>query len=228
MTAALGTGDGMDLVDDHRLDRAQCLAPRGGGEQEEQALGRRDQDVGRRAGLAGALLLRGIAGAHADVDVGQRQVEAVGGGAQAGKRAAEVALDVVVEGLERRDVQDPRALLGSRRRGEPIERHEKRSQRLARAGRCAQEHVAAAGNGRPAPRLRRRGPVREGFAQPGRSDRRERGVERVGGSRRHGLCVSCGGCRLGGVRLMRQPRRSTLLGWLWPPSTRPPNSVVNG
>ena len=49
-----------------------------------------------------ALLLRGVAGAHRDLDVGL----------EARERAAQVALDVVVQGLERRDVDEPRPLPG--------------------------------------------------------------------------------------------------------------------
>ena len=47
--AALGGADRVHLVDDHRVDTAQRLARRRG-EQQEQRLGRGDQDVGRRAG----------------------------------------------------------------------------------------------------------------------------------------------------------------------------------
>ena len=46
--AALGVGDGVDLVDDHRLDPAEHLA-RVRGEDQVQRLGRRDEDVGRVA-----------------------------------------------------------------------------------------------------------------------------------------------------------------------------------
>ena len=42
--AALGVGDGVHLVDDHRLDAAQRLAGRAG-QQQEQRLGGGDQDV---------------------------------------------------------------------------------------------------------------------------------------------------------------------------------------
>ena len=44
--AALGAGDGVDLVDDHGLDPAQRLA-RLRGQHQEERLGRRDQDVRR-------------------------------------------------------------------------------------------------------------------------------------------------------------------------------------
>ena len=61
--AALGGGDRVHLVDDHRLDAGQHLA-RARREHQVQALGRRDQDVGRRAQHAPALLGRRVAGAH--------------------------------------------------------------------------------------------------------------------------------------------------------------------
>ena len=48
MRAAFRPGDGVHLVDDHRLDAAEDLPPLRGEEQEER-LGRRDQDVRRRA-----------------------------------------------------------------------------------------------------------------------------------------------------------------------------------
>ncbi len=46
--AALGGGNGVDLVDDHRLDRAERLS-RARGEHQVERLRRRDQDVGRVA-----------------------------------------------------------------------------------------------------------------------------------------------------------------------------------
>ena len=55
--------DGVHLVDDHRVDAAQRLA-RGRGQQQEQRLGRGDQDVGRAPGEQPALVGRGVAGAH--------------------------------------------------------------------------------------------------------------------------------------------------------------------
>ena len=53
--AALGRGDGVHLVDDHGLDAGEHLA-RARGEQQVEALGRRDQHVGRRAQHAPALV----------------------------------------------------------------------------------------------------------------------------------------------------------------------------
>ena len=92
-------GDRVHLVEDHRLDRAQQLAAPRGEEQEERLRGR-DQDVGRRAQHLLALALRRVARADAD-----RELRA-----EPGERAAEVPLDVVVQRLERRDVEEPEAL----------------------------------------------------------------------------------------------------------------------
>ena len=70
--AALGPGDGVHLVDDHGLDAAQRLAGLRGQHQEER-LGRRDEDVGRRGREPAALVGRRVAGADADRDVGLGQ-----------------------------------------------------------------------------------------------------------------------------------------------------------
>ena len=62
--AALVAGQGVNLVDDHRLDRAQQLAALVGRQQQIERLGRGDQNVRRMA--QHRLTLRGgrIAGAH--------------------------------------------------------------------------------------------------------------------------------------------------------------------
>ena len=63
--AALGRADRVHLVDDHRVDTAQCLAG-GRGEDQEQRFGRGDEDVGRVAGEGAALVGRCVARAHRD------------------------------------------------------------------------------------------------------------------------------------------------------------------
>ena len=67
------------------------------GEHEVEGLGRGDEDVGRRAQHLAPLALRRVAGAHRHAHVG----------ADAAQRRLEVALDVVAERLERRDVDEP-------------------------------------------------------------------------------------------------------------------------
>ena len=70
--AALGAGDGVHLVDDHRLDAAQRLAGRRG-EQQEQRLGRGDQDVGRARGRRRGARRPGCRRSASDLDVGLGQ-----------------------------------------------------------------------------------------------------------------------------------------------------------
>ena len=176
--AALGARHGVHLVDDHRLDAAQGLARRAG-EHEEQRLRRRDEHVRRHLVERPPLVLRGVAGADADLEVGHRQVQALRGLPDAGERAAQVALDVDGQRLERADVQHPAAvarLLRRRRRRQPVERPQERRQRLARAGRRDDEGVAPAADRVPGALLRgrRRG---EGAREP----RPRRGGEAVQG-----------------------------------------------
>ena len=106
--AALGAGHRVHLVDDHRLDAAQRLA-RGAGQQQEQRLGRGDEDVGGPPGEGAPLVGGGVAGADADADLGPRQAEPRGRLADPGQRRAQVALDVDRQRLERGDVEDAAA-----------------------------------------------------------------------------------------------------------------------
>ena len=154
-------GDGVHLVDDHRLDAAQHL-PALRGEQEIERLGRRDQDVRRRAEHLAPLALVGVARADADR---QRRAEPR-------ERASQVALDVVVERLQRRDVEQPQPL--PRAGVEPVDPGEERRQRLARAGRRLHEDVGAGRDHGPGRLLRRRR-ARERPLEPGARRGREGG-----------------------------------------------------
>ncbi len=153
--AALGVRDGVDLVDDHRLDAAEHLA-RAGGEHQVQRLGCGDEDVGRVARHGGALALGRVAGADAHAHTLHLRGRC---GADAAQGRAEVALDVVGERLERADVDDAGAartdVLGRRSAdaAEPVERPQERGERLAGAGGRAHEHVLAGGDRRPRLRL---------------------------------------------------------------------------
>ena len=104
--AAFRAGDRMDLVDDDVLDVPEDLA-RLAGEEQVQALRGRDQDVRRAAGDLAAVLAGGVTGAAGDGDVRRLVASLLGGQADAGQWGAQVALDVVGQGLERGDVEDP-------------------------------------------------------------------------------------------------------------------------
>jgi hypothetical protein len=154
----------VDLVHDHGASRRQHGAAGFGAEQDVERFRRGYHDVGRPPARAVALARRRIAGAHpgADVDVGQalspqRRTDAL-------QRRFEVALDVVGERLERRDVDDL-GLVGQPA-FEPladqiVDRRHEGGQRLAGSGRRRDEDVAALLDGRPRLRLRggRRGEV---------------------------------------------------------------------
>jgi len=157
--AALGAGDRVNLVHDHRLNARQGLARRGG-EQQEQRLGGRDQDVGRLAGERPTLLGGGVPRANGDPDVGCALPPPDGRMADAHQRRAQVALDVHRQRFERGHVEDAAATLPGLRgrcRGEPVERPEKGRQRLARTGRRDDEGMPPGTDRFPRPRLRRRG-----------------------------------------------------------------------
>ena len=171
MAAPLGLRDRVDLVDDHRLGRGEDLADRGGEHQVER-LGRGDEDVGRRFLHRPPLGLGRVAGPQPDRDVR----------ADPAQRRPQVALDVVGERLQRRDVDEPHpgaAARGSTR--EAVDPPEEAGQGLAGAGRGADQRVGAAGDRLPAPRLGRRRPL-EGGLEPAPHRRAER-RQRVGLSR---------------------------------------------
>jgi hypothetical protein len=139
--AALGLRDGVDLVQDHRLGALEDL-PRLAREHQVERLRRGDQHVGRVADHVAPLLLRRVAGADGDVQLGPDPAQ----------RRAQVLLDVVGERLQRRDVDEPRALV-ARLGEEAVEPPQERRERLARAGRRRDEDVVAGGDRRPRLRL---------------------------------------------------------------------------
>ena len=102
--AALAAGDRVQLVHDHALDALQHRAAGFRGQQDEERLRRRDQDVRRRLAHAVALEGRGVAGADgvADRHVVDALLEELV--ADAGERLLEVLLDVVRERLQRRHI----------------------------------------------------------------------------------------------------------------------------
>ena len=174
MSAALRARDRVHLVEDQRLDGLQHLAP-AGREQEVERLRGRDQDVRVLAEHRRAVALRCVAGADGDVELR----------AEPGERAAEVPLHVVVERLQRRDVEQPEPL--ARGVGEPVDPVQERGERLSGACRRLDQRVLAARDRRPALLLSRcrRG---EGALEPGARARTE-DVERTHGC---SLAIGCG------------------------------------
>ena len=100
----------------------------------------------RQLAHRGALALRRVAGAHlgADRDIGKAARREFL--ANAGERDFEVFLDVVGERLERRDIDDLRLIFEAAFEAlfyEVVDRGEKGGERLARAGRGGEQHMAA-------------------------------------------------------------------------------------
>ena len=216
--SALRAGDRMDLVDDHVLHAPEHLA-RAAGQHQVERFGRGDQDVRRVAGDLPAVLGRGVAGPRGDGDVRRVVAQPLRCQADPGQRCLQVALDVVGQGLERRDVQDADlgqlALGGWRARlsGKTVQAPQEGCQGLAAAGRRVDQGVPAGRDGCPTLGLGRGGCFEAGsepFADRGREAlervdegaRGDPGVAVVGhrasrrasGSRRgsHGM-VSIGG-----------------------------------
>ena len=176
--ASLRAGDGMHLVDDDDADVAEVVAG-AGREQQEERLGGRDEDVRRALEHRRPLLRRCVPGAdgHGEPRADPRQ------------RPTEVPLDVVVQRLERADVEHLGALTGLG----AVERPEERRERLAGAGRRLDEDVAAGGDGRPALLLRRRR-AGEGPLEPAahvRAEGRERAHPSSVPRRRGAAAAAC-------------------------------------
>ena len=166
--AALAPGDGVHLVDDHRLDAAEGLA-RLAGEDQEQRLGGGDQHVGRVGRQRAPLRGRGVTGPDTDPHLGQGATEALGGVTDPGQRRPQVALHVDRQRLERRDVEHPAALLlvvGPLPGQQAVDRPQERAEGLAGAGGRHHERVPAGPDGLPRPFLGRRR-CRESRTEPG-------------------------------------------------------------
>ena len=164
MGAALRAGDRVDLVDDHVIHVPQRLAD-SAGEHQVERFGRGDQDV-RGASRDLASLLRGrVAGPGRDRDVRRRGPQSLRREPDAGQRRPQVPLDVVGQGLQRRDVQDPDvagiipARRGTRVGRKAVQAPQEGRQRLAAPRRGVDERVTSGRDRRPTERLG----VRRGF-----------------------------------------------------------------
>ena len=155
MGAALGRHHRVDLVDDDRVDVAQHVARIRRQEQVER-LGRGDQDVGRVASEAGTFGRRRVARPDGHLWQVVRDALLSRETADAGKRRAQVPLDVDGQRLQRRDVEDaaPLLLLGRRLEHQAIDAPEEPGQRLAAARGRQQQGARTTRDDGPALRLR--------------------------------------------------------------------------
>ena len=158
MNAALVRRQGVDLVDDDRVDASQALALLRTQDQIQRLRGR-NQNLGRAACLLSAFL----GGAVARPDRDPRRSEALrptsglGGPGDFREREPQIALDVVDQRLQWRDVENPHAGLAVfGKPTETIDGFEECGQRLAAARRRDQQCVLACDQQRPACSLHRR------------------------------------------------------------------------
>src|SRR5262245_22182755 len=160
MAAALVGGDRVDLIDDHRPGGRQHAAAGLRTKQDVKRLGRGGRDVRRAATHALAFGGRRVASADpgADVDVGQAApAEFL---ADAAQRRFQIALDVVGERLERRDIDDVRLVLelaGEAPADKIVDRGHEGGKGLAGPGRSCDQRMAAGLDQRPGFTLGRRG-----------------------------------------------------------------------
>ena len=186
------------------------------GDHEVERLGRGDEDVRRAAHDRLPLGLRRVAAADGGADDGQVVAHLGGDGADLLQRLLEVAVDVVAERLEGRDVDDLGRVLQRPRLRLPHERvdaGEEGGERLAGAGRRADERVAPAGDVPPARALRVGGRVEappaprvdDGMELDARCDRRRR--ERHGITSTNMRALTWRSLRLRAARLNPRPRR---------------------
>jgi len=111
----------------------------------------------------------GVAGAHRGADFHVRKPHPSQLRTDAFDRRLQVDAHVVGQRLQRRDVDDVRFVAEFPLQAAPhklVYRGEERRQRLARAGRRGDQHVAVRLDRRPRTRLRRRGRIERGF-EPG-------------------------------------------------------------
>ena len=127
--------EGMNLVDDQVLDGAPVGLPGLLAQEQREALGRRDEYVGRIVPELPPIVGRGIAGPHADPDRTGAGFQPI---ADPRQRLGQVALDVVIEAAKGRDVNTPeprRQRPRLSRPKEPVENGQECGQRLPGPGR---------------------------------------------------------------------------------------------
>jgi hypothetical protein len=168
--AALVAGDGVDLVDDHRLGGAQSLATARAGHKEIERLRCGDHEAGRPADHRRALRARGVARAHGDADLGGVEAELGRDVGDLGEGPLEVLADIDGQCLQRRDVDDTRPVRDVETAVvvavQPVDRDQERGERLARAGRRRDQRVGARRDVRPALGLRLGRTVGEAAPEP--------------------------------------------------------------
>src|SRR5262249_42361996 len=112
MNAALGGSERVNFVDNDKTYRTQCRA-RTRSEKEIERLGGGAQNVGRASSQPGAFTIGGIARPYANGNFWCRKAERLRGPLYTQKRLFQIALDIVYQRLERRNIEHLNALLSA-------------------------------------------------------------------------------------------------------------------
>ena len=144
---------GVHLVEDDGGGVAEQAEPAPRTQQQVEALRGGDQDLGRAAQHGAALMLRGVAAAGLHPDLGKGDGGFGEGLAQLAQRAQQVAADVVVEGLERRHVEDAGGAGLPLPPHQAVEGPQECGQGLAASGRRRDQQMLAGGDAGPGPLL---------------------------------------------------------------------------
>ena len=181
MGAAFVRRDGMDFVDDDRAGARQHGAPGFRAEQDVERLRRRHKDMRRAPAHLVALGRRRVAGAHPGADFDVRKPALTQPLADARQRRLEIAVDVVRQRLERRDIDNLGRVGQAAIEALPhevVDCGEKGRKRLARSGRGGDEGMAPGLDRGPRLGLGR-GRRGEAVGEPS-GDRRMKETERQG------------------------------------------------
>ena len=135
LVAALGTGQGVDLIHHHCTEATEQRWRIRQGQQQSERFRRGQQDLRRRGALPGAAIGGGVAGPRLDAD----------GQAHLLHRGGQVARDIHRQRLERRDIQRVQPVL--RGRVQVDQARQEAGQRLAAAGRRNQQRARAVPRG---------------------------------------------------------------------------------
>src|SRR6476620_4511782 len=152
MRATFAGGNRMDLVDDHGSRGLEHGAPRLRAEQDVKRLWSGHDDMGRTLGGALALSLRRIARAHPRADSDIRKATVAQRLANAGQRHVEIAMDVVRERFQRRDIDDLSLVRQPTIKSlayEAIGGTKKGGERLPGTGWCRDQHISSRGDRGP-------------------------------------------------------------------------------
>ena len=147
--AASITGDRVNLINDEGIDARQGVATRARGQHEVETLRRGDENLRWMAEQPTSFAGAGVTAARGDAYFRHGRASSGELRAQVRKRRNKVALYVISECLQGRNVEDASGSEACGILDQAVERPEKRRQGLAAAGGCAHQQVFASRDDRP-------------------------------------------------------------------------------